>query len=129
MGYEPRSSALSSGGVRNGSSGGCCTITGTDAFVEPERTEGAMAWGARNSVDSAGSAFPLPGTCRFRCGDSALELGRPYSAAASALRCRFRKLPAVSIEGLSGVVGRERSGFVTLSVVGPCDSRNPWSCA
>lgn len=125
MGYEPRSSALSSGGVRNGSSGGCCTTTGTDAFVEAERIDGAMALGARNSVESAGSVFPLPGTCRLRDGDSARELGRPYSAAASAFRCRFRKLPAVSIEGLSGVAGRERSGFITLSVVGPCDSRKP----
>ena len=58
-------SSFSSGGVRNGSSGGCCTIIGAELFVVVERIEGAYALGARNSLESAGSTL-LAGTCRLR---------------------------------------------------------------
>lgn len=93
-------------------------------FVEAEWTEGAIAFGARNSVDNAGSML-LAGSCRFRCGESARELGRPYSAAVRAFLCRFKKLSAVSSDGRRGVAGLDISGFITRRVVGPCDSRYP----
>lgn len=89
-------SSRSSGGVRNGSSGGRCSTTGSEDTVEYERKEGAGACGATLSLESAGSTDIL-GTCKPRWGEPAnelfLERFAPNKTAASADLCCLRNPP------------------------------------
>jgi hypothetical protein len=121
------SSARSSGGVRNGSSGGRCSTIGRDETEGYERNEGVGAVGATHSVDSAGSTV-IVGAISPLCGDSPIELPlglvAPVNTAASAVFCRLRKFVTDSDEPRgSGVLGRDGDGFITRNCRGPIDSR------
>ena len=108
-------SSFSSGGVRKGSSGGCCCTHGKDVAERYDVNEGALAVGAMQSRDHAGSIV-ISGICGAHAAtfDRELALKRfaLRSTAASADRCLLRKLPAVS-EDIPGDVGRDGSGFIT----------------
>ena len=111
------SSSRSSGGVKNGSSGGRCSTTGNEVTEEYERKEGGAPCGVPWPLEPAGW-IPIVGILASRDGVLVAELPRerlPRNAANAVLGCR-RKPPAATFESedlRKGVSGRERSGFIT----------------
>jgi hypothetical protein len=123
------SSSRSSGGVKNGSSGGRCSTMGNEETEGYERNEGvgAFAFVGKCSVDEA-SSTAMVGTAKPFCGDSPVELprDRPPAAktAARAVFCRLMN-PGTDSEDPrgTGVLGLSGDGFITCNLRGPMDSR------
>lgn len=123
-------SSRSSGGVKKGSSGGCCSTTGREERDEYDLNEGVGAFGATHSVDKPGSIAIVGTSDRDDVSnrDDEFCLERLMNTAASADRCRVRKWLADSEDRLP-VVGRDGPGFITCNLLGPIESRKLSPCA
>jgi len=116
-------SVASSGGVKNGSSGGCCCTMDSVATDGYDLNDGVWVTRATRSREDAGSIVISGIDCRELDCELAREREAAVKKAASAERCFLRKLPAS--EDSLGVVGLDRSGFVTRSWPGGTESLYP----